>query len=91
MLRYHIVVRGGERHGYIYRSGRSLWRTVAGGNEPGQRRKLEPGDPAAIGEKVKASMAWREEIMGLRKVRYRGLTKNTERRAVARAIQLEAG
>ena len=24
--------------------------------KPGQRRKLEPGDPAAIGEKVKASI-----------------------------------
>ena len=66
--------------------------------KPGQRRRLEPGDPAAIGGKVKASirakvehlLPGREETMGLCQepapakagVRYRGLTKNTERLAL---------
>ena len=57
---------------------------------PGRRRKLEPGDPAAIGEKVKASIRAKVEhpfldvkrLWGYAKVRYRGLTKNTERLAL---------
>ena len=58
--------------------------------KPGQRRRLEPGDPAAIGEKVKASIRAKVEhpfldvkrLWGYAKVRYRGLTKNTERLAL---------
>ena len=58
--------------------------------KPGQRRRLEPGDPAAIGEKMKASIRAKVEhpfldvkrLWGYAKVRYRGLTKNTERLAL---------
>ena len=58
--------------------------------KPGQRRKLEPGDPVAIGEKVKASIRAKVEhpfldvkrLSGYAKVRYRGLAKNTERLAL---------
>ena len=58
--------------------------------KPGQRRKLEPGSPAALGEKVKASIRAKVEhpfldvkqIYGYAKVRYRGLGKNKERLAL---------
>ena len=58
--------------------------------KPGQRRKLEPGDPVAIGERVKASIRAKVEhpfldvkrLSGYAKVRYRGLAKNTERLAL---------
>ena len=58
--------------------------------KPGQRRKLEPDSPAALGEKAKASMRAKVEhpflnvkrIFGYAKVRYRGLAKNTERMAL---------
>ena len=58
--------------------------------KPGQRRKLEPGSPAALGEKVKASIRAKVEhpfldvkqLFGYAKVRYRGLAKNTERVAL---------
>ena len=66
--------------------------------KPGQRRRLEPGDPAAIGEKVKASIRAKVEhpfldvkrLWGYAKVRYRGLTKNTERLALLLGL-FEAG
>ena len=55
--------------------------------KPGQRRKLEPGSPAALAERVKASIRAKVEHpfldlkvrFGYAKVRYRGLIKNTER------------
>ena len=55
--------------------------------KPGQRRKLEPGSVAEIGEKVKASIRAKVEHpflkvkrqFGYAKVRYRGLSKNRER------------
>ena len=58
--------------------------------KPGQRCKLEPGSPAALGEKVKASIRAKVEhpfldvkqLYGYAKVRYRGLTKNKERLAL---------
>ena len=58
--------------------------------KPGQRRKLEPDCPAALGEKAKASMRAKVEhpfldvkrIFGYAKVRYRGLAKNTDRMAL---------
>ena len=57
---------------------------------PGQRRKLEPWSPAALAEKVKASIRAQVEHPFLdvkvrfdyAKVRYRGLAKNTERVAL---------
>ena len=57
---------------------------------PGQRRKLEPGSPAALGERVKASIRAKVERpflkvkvgFGYAKVRYRGLAKNTQRLAL---------
>ena len=71
---------------------------MAGGNEAWAAAET-PGDPAAIGEKVKASIRAKVEhpfldvkrLWGYAKVRYRGLTKNTERLALLLAIQLEAG
>ncbi len=58
--------------------------------KPGQRRRLESGDPAAIGGKVKASIRAKVEhpfldvkrLWGYAKVHCRGLTKNTERLAL---------
>ncbi len=58
--------------------------------KPGQRRKLDQVDPAAIGEKAKASIRAKVEhpfldvkrLWGYAKVRYRGLAKNTERLAL---------
>ena len=58
--------------------------------KPGQRRKLEPDSPAAIGERVKASIRAKVEhpfldvkgLFGYAKVRYRGLAKNRERLAL---------
>ena len=58
--------------------------------KPGQRRKLEPGSPAALGEKIKASIRAKVEhpfldvkrICGYGKVRYRGLAKNRDRLAL---------
>ena len=58
--------------------------------KPGRRRKLEPGSPAALGEKVKASIRAKVEhpfldvkgLFGYAKVRYRGLAKNRERLAL---------
>ncbi len=57
---------------------------------PGQRRKLEPGSPAAVAEKVKASIRAKVEHpflkvkrgFGYAKVRYRGLDKNRQRLAL---------
>ena len=53
---------------------------------PGQRRKLEPGSPEAVLEKRKASVRAKVEHPFLyikrhfdAKVRYRGLSKNTQR------------
>ena len=54
---------------------------------PGQRRKLEPGSPEAVSEKRKASVRAKVEHpflyikrhFGYAKVRYRGLSKNTQR------------
>ena len=54
---------------------------------PGQRRKLEPGSPEAVSEKRKASVRAKVEHpflyikrhYGYAKVRYRGLSKNTQR------------
>ena len=103
----HRLLHGGERQvwgdaGYIGVQKREehlelavQWQVAM---KPGQRRKLDPGDPAAIGEKAKASIRanvehpflGREDTMGLRQepalakagVRYRGLDKNTERLAL---------
>ena len=58
--------------------------------KPGQRRKLEPGSVTALAEKDKASIRAKVEHpflgvkrwFGYSKVRYRGLTKNTERLAL---------
>ena len=58
--------------------------------KPGQRRQLEAGSVAAIEEKVKASIRAKVEhpflrvkrLLGYGKVRYRGLSKNTERLAM---------
>ena len=58
--------------------------------KPGQRRKLESDSPAALAEKDKASIRAKVEhpfldvkqLFGYAKVRYRGLTKNTERMAL---------
>ena len=57
------------------------------GMRPGKRRKLEPGSPAAVAEKRKASVRAKVEHpflyvkrrFGYAKVRYRGLAKNTQR------------
>ena len=57
---------------------------------PGQRRKLDPGSEAALAEKVKASVRAKVEhpflkvkrVFGYFKVRYRGLSKNTQRLAL---------
>ena len=54
---------------------------------PGQRRKLEPESPEAVSEKRKASVRAKVEHpflyikrhFGYAKVRYRGLSKNTQR------------
>ena len=54
---------------------------------PGPRRKLEPGSDEALAERFKASARARVEnpflkvkrVFGYGKVRYRGLTKKTER------------
>ena len=75
--------------------------------KPGQRRKLGPGDPVAIGEKVKASIRAKVEHPFLDVKRLWGYAKSLPSRgggtlpglgqehrtagAVARAIQLEAG
>ena len=104
----HRLLHGGERQvwgdaGYIGVQKREehlelavQWQVAM---KPGQRRKLEPGDPAAIGEKVKASIRAKstapelrsgvehpfldvKRLWGYAKVRYRGLTKNTERLAL---------
>ncbi len=56
----------------------------------GQRRKLKPGSPAYLGERVKASIRAKVEhpfldvkgLFGYAKVRYRGLAKNRERLAL---------
>ena len=58
--------------------------------KPGQRRKLERGSLAALGEKVKAGIRAKVEhpfldvkgLFGYAKVRYRGLAKNRERLAL---------
>ena len=95
----HRLLHGGERQvwgdaGYIGVQKREehlelavQWQVAM---KSGQRRRLEPGDPAAIGEKVKASIRAKVEhpfldvkrLWGYAKVRYRGLTKNTERLAL---------
>ena len=95
----HRLLHGGERQvwgdaGYVGVQKREehlelavQWQVAM---KPGQRRRLEPGDPAAIGEKVKASIRAKVEhpfldvkrLWGYAKVRYRGLTKNTERLAL---------
>ena len=57
---------------------------------PGQRRKLEPGTDAALAERMKASVRAKVEhpflrvkrVFGYGTVRYRGMTKNTERLAL---------
>ena len=95
----HRLLHGGERQvwgdaGYIGVQKREEHLELAGqwqvAMKPGQRRRLEPGDPVAIGEKVKASIRAKVEhpfldvkrLWGYAKVRYRGLTKNTERLAM---------
>ena len=60
------------------------------GMSPGQRRKLEPGSPAAVAEQVKESIRAKVEHPFLKvkrgleygEVRYRGLAKNTQRLAL---------
>ena len=60
------------------------WRVAM---RPGQRRKLEPGSPEELAEKLKASVRAKVEHpflyvkrhFGYAKVRYRGLAKNTQR------------
>ena len=60
---------------------------MAGGERPGQRRKLEPESPEAVSEKRKAvgqsqggaSVPYIKRHFGYAKVRYRGLSKNTQR------------
>ena len=62
--------------------------------KPGQRRKLEPGSPAALAEKAKGSIRAKVEHPFLAvkvgfdyaKVRYRGLVKNTQRLALLRGL-----
>jgi IS5 family transposase len=95
----HRLLHGGERQvwgdaGYIGVQKRQEnlglpmdWQVAM---KPGQRRKLEPGSPAALGEKIKASIRAKVEhpfldvkrIFGYAKVRYRGLGKNKERLAL---------
>lgn len=95
----HRLLHGGERQvwgdaGYIGVQKREEhlelaveWQVAM---KPGQRRKLEPGDPAATGEKVKASIRAKVEhpfldvkrLWSYAKVRYRGLAKNTQRLAL---------
>ena len=103
----HRLLHGGERQvwgdaGYVGVQKREehlelavQWQVAM---KPGQRRRLEPEDPAAIGEKVKASIRakvehpfldvkrlWgyaKEPALAKAGVRYRGLTKNTERLAL---------
>ena len=103
----HRLLHGGERQvwrdaGYVGVQKREehlelavQWQVAM---KPGQRRRLVPGDPAAIGEKVKASIRAKAEhpfldvkrLWGYAKslpsrgggVRYRGLNKNTERLAL---------
>ena len=95
----HRLLHGGERQvwgdaGYIGVQKREEhlelaveWQVAM---KPGQRRKLEPGDPASTGEKVKASIRAKVEhpfldvkrLWGYAKVRYRGLAKNTQRLAL---------
>ena len=95
----HRLLHGGERQvwgdaGYtgVQKRGEHLelavqWQVAM---KPEQRRKLEPGDPAATGENVKASIQAKVEhpflnvkrLWGYAKVRYRGLAKNTERLAL---------
>ena len=95
----HRLLHGGERQvwgdaGYIGVQKRQEnlglpvdWQVAM---KPGQRRKLEPGSPAALGEKIKASIRAKVEhpfldvkrICGYGKVRYRGLAKNTDRLAL---------
>ena len=58
--------------------------------KPGQRRQLEPGSEEALAEKGKASVRAKVEhpflyvkrYFGYAKVRYRGLSKNTQRLAL---------
>ena len=95
----HRLLHGGERQvwgdaGYVGVQKREehlelavQWQVAM---KPGQRRRLEPGGPAAIVEKVKASIRAKVEhpfldvkrLWGYAKVRYRGLAKNTERLAL---------
>ena len=95
----HRLLHGGERRvwgdaGYIGVQKRQEnlglpvdWQVAM---KPGQRRKLEPGSPAALGEKIKASIRAKVEhpfldvkrICGYGKVRYRGLAKNRDRLAL---------
>ena len=57
---------------------------------PGQRRKLDPDNPAALAEKVKVSIRAKvehpfvdvERLFGYARACYRGLAKNTERLAL---------
>ena len=95
----HRLLHGGEKQvwgdaGYIGVQKRPENRELAVewqvAMKPGQRRKLEPDSPAALGEKAKASIRAKVEhpfldvkrIFGYGKVRYRGLAKNTERMAL---------
>ena len=108
MTQAHRLLHGGERQvwgdaGYIGVQKREehlelavQWQVAM---KPGQRRKLEPGDPAAMGEKVKASIRAKVEhpfldvkAMGLCQGTLPGLDQEHRTAGVvARAIQLEAG
>ena len=92
----HRLLHGGERQvwgdaGYLgvhkRPENRGLeveWRVAM---RPGQRRKLDPGSPEELAEKLKASVRAKVEHpflyvkrrFGYAKVRYRGLAKNTQR------------
>ncbi len=95
----HRLLHGGERQvwgdaGYlgVQKRAENLgldvdWQVAL---RPGQRQKLEPGCPAAVVEKAKASIRAKVEhpflylkrLFGYARVRYRGLAKNTERMAL---------
>ena len=76
-----------------YTSGRRTWGStwgLAGGDETRKRRKMEPGSDQAVAEREKASLRTKVEhpflkvkrIFDCGNVRYRGLTKNTQRPAL---------
>ena len=81
----HRLLHGGERHvwgdaGYIGVQKREehlelavQWQVAM---KPGQRRKLEPGNPVAIGEKVKASIRAKVEHPFLDVKRLSGYAKS---------------